>query len=137
MKNNIKNVNCGYALVENMIFSSIRDAEVYCNSKGIDVGRIKYDDRDVLNECKMIAGVTLPLLEEIKEHINRELYSARDSFNKTVRARDEEKNRNQIGWDMMSEELINRAIGTLEGIYRCLDILYTYIHMIERVYYQR
>ena len=128
-----KNVNCGYALVNNIVFGSIFAAEKYCMREGLDPNIwIRADDQETLAECKRIAYAALPIIRELKTVFFLQWDSMREDTEKCVVEREKAKNACELGWEAYSDRAM-LAAGKCSGFYECAVQLFDYIATLERI----
>lgn len=123
-----KNVNCGYAMVHDKVFCSIREAEVYCHKNNIDMNsQIRADDPEVLKKCKAIVKTSLPLLEMMLKDIERKWNENRKSIDSCVETRDRLQELADEGdlsasWDLDgAQRNLTEAIWIGHGLYEAVD----------------
>lgn len=128
-----KNINCGYALVNGIVFGSIYDAEEYCSAHGYDVNTsIEADNPETLKRCQQIAKAALPGLRFLKEQCSELFYLFSDEVKAKADARDKAKVRRELGWEV-HQEWVLQAIGKTSGCHDCMTKIMDYIFMLERI----
>lgn len=134
-----KNVNCGYALVNGIVFPSVYAAEEYCTREGLDVNTwIKADDPAVLVECKRIAAVTLPSLREMQKQAQRQWEAIREDLQLKSAARNKARDENQYSWELwVREERVHEGIGKVHGFYDCMKIIDDYAWSLQGVLFRK
>lgn len=126
------NVNCGYALVDNLVFDSIRAAENYCISQGYDPAWVEADSDDALLKCKQIASTALPCLRHLLDE-QRKLFETLCKRSRSEGATlDAAKAKHELGWEV-HEEWANHAAGEVSGCYSSMDLLHKRINTYERI----
>ena len=123
-----KNTNCGYAMVHDKVFCSIREAEVYCHKNGIDMNtQICADDPEVLKKCKTIIKTSLPLLEMMLKDIERKWNENRKSIELCAETRNRLQELADEGdlsasWDLDgAQRNLTEAIWIGHGLYEAMD----------------
>lgn len=123
-----KNINCGYAMVHDNVFCSIREAEVYCHKNGIDMNtQIRADDPDVLKKCKAIIKASLPLLDMMFKDVKRKWDDNRATIESRVKTRDKlqelaDKGDLKASWDLDGAQRdLTEAIWTGHGLYEAVE----------------
>lgn len=128
-----KNVNCGYALINGIVFGSIYDAEAYCTRENLDVNTwIEADSPEVLSRCQQIAKITLPGLRLLKDNCSILFRSLCAMSEKKATARDEAEKTHELGWEVHNDWVI-RAGGKVSGCYDCMELVSEYIATLERI----
>lgn len=122
------NINCGYAMVRDKVFCSIREAEVYCYKNSIDMNTwIRADDPKVLKECKTIVKVSLPLLEIMFKTLHDKWEANRTIIESRAERRDNlqslaDKGDLGASWDLDSaKNELTEAIWTGHGLYEAME----------------
>ena len=123
-----KNVNCGYAMVHDKVFCSVREAEVYCHKNDIDMNtQIRADDPDVLKECKTIVKTSLPLLDMMFKDIERKWNDNRKTIESCAETRYRLQKLSDEGdlmasWDLDgAQRNLTEAIWTGHGLYEAME----------------
>lgn len=123
-----KNINCGYAMVQDKVFCSIREAEVYCHKNDIDMNVwIRADDSKVLKECKTIVKASLPLLELMFKDIERKWNDNRKTIKSCADTRDRLQKLSDEGdlsasWDLDgAQRSLTEAIWIGHGLYEAME----------------
>ncbi len=119
----LKDKNAGYFKVGNMVFKDLREAEMYCWEKNLDVDEhIKSGTPAILLESLNICRTVLPVLDRMEDQIGilyREKYKEKSrrakEYRETIGKRDLLKEYKQ-------EQLI-RSIALLEGIWLVREIV--------------
>lgn len=128
-----KNYNCGYALVDGIVFPSVYAAESYCTRNKLDVdAHIQADDPSVLAECKRIARTTLPVLRDLQAKCRRKWAQVRQDCDTKAAARDEAERKNELGWEV-HQDWVLEAVGQVAGFYDCMKVIGPYIDVLENV----
>jgi len=129
----IKNKNIGYFLVNRRVFSSLRQAEEFCDNKNLDVDYyILSESADVLKEAKEICLDVIPLLRDIKESIQEKYDTQREVFSKAV----DEFKKSEQERDMLrdyKEQRMRELMGELRGISAVIGIIDEQIQVHEQV----
>lgn len=128
-----RNVNCGYALVQGIVFGSVFEAEEYCTSQGYDVNAwIEADDPKVLAQCQQIARNMLPGLRLLRNNASVLFYDLCAKCTAEAEARDSAKEKREIGWEV-HEDWVHEACGKVSGCHECMSIIDAYIMILERI----
>lgn len=128
-----KNINCGYALVNGIVFGSVYDAEEYCTREGLDVNTwIEADSPEVLSRCQQIAKNSLPGLRLLKDRCSVGFDLRSDDVKVKAKARDAAKGKHELGWEVHNA-WVEEAIGTVSGFDDCMMYIYGYIETLERI----
>lgn len=128
-----KNINCGYALVRDIVFGSIYEAEEYCAVKGYDPDVwIEADSNEALSKCQQIARAALPCMRRLLED-QQVLYG---TICKKARAEAEAlraaEEKRELGWEV-HRDWTQHATGAVGGCYDSMVLLRKHIEMFERV----
>lgn len=124
---NIKNKNCGYAMVQDKVFCSVIEAEYYCHMNDIDMNTwIRADDPEVLKECKAIVKAALPLLEMMFDELKKKWENNRKKIESCANVRDKLQGLADEGdlmasWDLDgAKRELSEAIWTGHGLYEAV-----------------
>lgn len=128
-----KNINCGCALVNGIVFSSVYAAETYCTREGLDVNMwIEADSPEVLSCCHQIAKISLPGLRLLKDTCLAEFYLLSDDVAAKTKARDVAESKHELEWEVHNG-WVDRAGGAVSGFYDCMKYIDRYIETLERI----
>lgn len=135
-----KNSNCGYAMVHDKVFCSIREAEVYCHKNGIDMNsQIRSDDPEVLKKCKTIVKTSLPLLEMMLKDIERKWNENRKSIESCAETRNRLQELADAGnlsasWDLDgAQRNLTEVIWIGHGLYEAVDEMRSQINDYRKI----
>jgi len=119
--------------VNRRVFSSLRQAEEFCDNKNLDVDYyILSESADVLKEAKEICLDVIPLLRDIKESIQEKYDTQREVFSKAV----DEFKKSEQERDMLrdyKEQRMRELMGELRGISAVIGIIDEQIQVHEQV----
>ena len=123
-----KNINCGYAMVHDKVFCSVREAEVYCHKNNIDMNtQIRADDPNVLKKCKAIVKSSLPLLDMMFKDIERKWNDNRKTIESCAETRDRLQKLSDEGdlmasWDLDgAQRNLTEAVWIGHGLYEAME----------------
>ena len=128
-----KNTNCGYALVNEIVFGSVFEAEEYCTREGLDVNAwIEADDPEVLARCQQIAATSLPTLRKLQADCRAVFDRLCKASRQRAAERDAAAEKRELGWEVYQDWVL-QAGGEVGGCYDCMKAVDDYIMTLERV----
>lgn len=134
-----RNVNCGYALVDEnftnpLVFASVRDAEGYCFLNGLNPDFvIRTDNEESLYESKRIANAILPTLDMLREEIRAVVSEEYKVFADAIKKRNDEKGLLERSYAEQAKE----EQGILIGLGMAEDILNRYRVELNNIIYHK
>lgn len=115
------------------VFSSLRQAELFCDKNNLDVDAyILSESADVLKEVKEICLDVIPLLRDIKESVQEKYDKQREVFSNAV----EEFKKSEKERDLLrgyKEQRMRELMGELRGISSIIGIIDEQIQVHEQV----
>lgn len=128
-----KNTNCGYALVRDIVFGSIYEAEEYCTANGYDPNVwIEADSDAVLSKCQQIARAALPCLCQARDEQKILFETLCRETRAEAAAFEAAKEKHELGWEV-HRDCLQHAIGKVDGCYAGMEIICRRITMLERI----
>lgn len=133
MSRKFKNMNCGYALVRDIVFGSIYEAEEYCTANGYDPNVWIESDSDAgLSKCQQIARAALPCLCQARDEQMILFETLRHEARAEAAAFEAAKEKHELGWEV-HRDWLQHAIGKVDGCYNGMELICRRITMLERI----
>lgn len=127
------NVNCGYALVNGIVFSSVGEAEKYCSEHaGLSDKDIQTDSPVVLAKCQTIARTSLPMLKEILSKFEDAWLEELSNTKKQIEIRDSAKKSADVFLELYQHN-VSESTGKMTGRYESMLLLQSYISVLESI----